>query len=72
MRTARDVYKRLLAPPKEWRTEPQLFGIPAPNQTFSRYARSAGFEGVLYPFTTRRYIVPCCVIMRIICRSGER
>ena len=49
MRTARDVYKRLLAPPKEWRTEPQLFGIPAPNQIFSRYARGAGFEGVLYP-----------------------
>lgn len=49
MRTARDVHKRLLAPPKEWRTEPQLFGIPAPNQIFSRYARGAGFEGVLYP-----------------------
>lgn len=49
LRTARDIEKRILTPPQVWRTEPQLFGIPAANQIFSRFVRGAGFEGVIYP-----------------------
>jgi hypothetical protein len=49
LRTAKEIHKRILMAPKEWRTEPQLFGIPASNQIFSRYVRDAGFEGVIYP-----------------------
>lgn len=49
MRTARDIQTRILLAPKVWRTEPQLFGIPASNQIFSRYVRDSGFEGVVYP-----------------------
>lgn len=40
---------RLLAPPAEWRTEPQAFGIPAASQIFGRFVRDAGFEAILYP-----------------------
>ena len=49
MRTARQIHERVLLPPAAWRSEPQLFGIPAPNQILSRYVLGAGFEGVIYP-----------------------
>jgi hypothetical protein len=49
MRTAREIHTRILLAPKAWRTEPHLFGIPAANQIFGRYAHDAGFEGVIYP-----------------------
>jgi hypothetical protein len=49
MRTAGEIHTRILLAPKAWRSEPQLFGIPAANQIFSRYIRGAGFEGVIYP-----------------------
>lgn len=49
MRTAKEIQTRVLQAPKVWRSEPQLFGIPAPNQIFSRYVHGAGFEGVIYP-----------------------
>jgi hypothetical protein len=48
LRTAKQIHSSILLKPKDWRTEPQLFGIPAPNQLFSRYALGAGFEGILY------------------------
>jgi hypothetical protein len=49
MRTAGQVQTRILLAPEAWRSEPQLFGIPAANQIFSRYILGAGFEGVIYP-----------------------
>lgn len=49
MRTATQIRRMMLAAPKAWRSEPQLLGIPAPNQIFSRYVHAAGFEAVLYP-----------------------
>ena len=49
MRTPAQIQRRVLIAPKNWRTEPQLFGIPAANQIFSRYALGAGFEGIIYP-----------------------
>lgn len=49
IRTPHELWKRLLAKPGEWRTEPQAFGIPAASQIFGRFVRDAGFEAVLYP-----------------------
>jgi hypothetical protein len=49
IQTAHELWKRLLAPPAEWRTEPQAFGIPAASQIFGRFVRDAGFEAILYP-----------------------
>jgi hypothetical protein len=48
MRTAGQIHTRILLPPAAWRSEPQLFGIPAANQILSRYVLGAGFEGVIY------------------------
>jgi RES domain-containing protein len=42
------LWRRLLAAPSTWRTEPQLSGIPAASQIFGRFLRDAGLEGVLY------------------------
>ena len=47
--TPKELWKRLLMLPHQWRTEPQMFGIPAPNQIFGRFIRDAGFEAMLYP-----------------------
>lgn len=44
-----ELYRALLAPPKEWRLEPQALGIPASSQIFGRFARDSGFEGILFP-----------------------
>jgi hypothetical protein len=49
MRSAGEIHTRILMAPKTWRSEPQLFGIPAPNQIFSRFILDAGYEGVIYP-----------------------
>jgi len=49
VRSPKALMERLLCAPKLWRTEPQLFGIPAANQIFGRFLRDAGFEAVLYP-----------------------
>ncbi|HEU4604510.1 MAG TPA: RES family NAD+ phosphorylase [Steroidobacteraceae bacterium] len=49
IRTPKDLWAKLLVPPKQWRTEPQLFGIPAASQIFGRFLRDAGFDAVLYP-----------------------
>jgi hypothetical protein len=49
IRTPHDLWKRSLAAPGQWRTEPQAFGIPAASQIFGRFVRDAGFEAVLYP-----------------------
>lgn len=49
IKTPHELWKRLLAAPGEWRTEPQAFGIPAASQIFGRFVRDAGFEAVLYP-----------------------
>lgn len=49
IKTSAELRKRLLAGPGEWRQEPQMFGIPAPNQIFGRFVRDSGFEGILYP-----------------------
>jgi hypothetical protein len=49
IKTPHELWKRLLAAPGEWRTEPQAFGIPAAGQIFGRFVRDAGFEAVLYP-----------------------
>jgi RES domain-containing protein len=48
IRTSQELWKRLMASPREWRTEPQMFGIPAASQIFGRFIRDAGFEAVLY------------------------
>ena len=47
--TAAALRKMLLQPPSHWRLEPQAFGIPATCQIFGRFARDAGFEGILFP-----------------------
>lgn len=49
IRNARELLARVLAAPDAWRTEPNLFGIPAANQILGRFIRDAGFDGVLYP-----------------------
>lgn len=49
MRTPGQIHTRILLSPGDWRSEPQLFGIPAANQILSRYVFGAGFEGVIYP-----------------------
>jgi hypothetical protein len=49
IRNARELLMRVLAAPDAWRTEPQLFGIPAANQILGRFIRDAGFDAVLYP-----------------------
>jgi hypothetical protein len=49
IRNVRELLMRVLAAPDAWRTEPQLFGIPAANQILGRFIRDAGFDGVLYP-----------------------
>jgi hypothetical protein len=49
IRTAAELYKWLLAPPAKWRLEPQALGIPASCQIFGRFARDAGFQGILFP-----------------------
>jgi hypothetical protein len=46
--TPHELFKRMLAPPGDWRGEPQLFGIPAASQMFGRFVRDAGFEAILY------------------------
>jgi hypothetical protein len=49
LRTAKELHTRVLAAPASWRTEPQLFGIPASSQILGRFIRDAGFDGTLYP-----------------------
>lgn len=49
VKTAKMLHEKLLIGPEAWRTEPQLFGIPAPSQVFGRFARDAGFEAILFP-----------------------
>ena len=49
IKTPLELWKRLLAPPGIWRTDPQAFGIPAATQIFGRFVRDAGFEAILYP-----------------------
>ena len=61
MRTAREVHQRILTAPAEWRAEPNSFGIPAPNQIFSRYVRAAGFEAVLYPSQQGGTLCSLCI-----------
>ncbi len=48
LRKTEDLWKRLVAAPSSWRTEPQMSGIPAASQLFGRFVRDAGFEAVLY------------------------
>ena len=47
--TPHQLWKRLLLSPAGWRAEPQLHGIPAPNQMFGRFIRDAGFDALIYP-----------------------
>jgi hypothetical protein len=49
IRSAKELWERLLDPPEAWRLEPQAYGIPAACQIFGRFAREAGFEGILFP-----------------------
>jgi hypothetical protein len=49
IKTPQELWLRLIAPPAEWRGEPQMFGIPAASQIFGRFVRDAGFEALLYP-----------------------
>jgi hypothetical protein len=49
MRSAKEMYKQLLAPPSEWRLEPQAYGSPAACQIFGRFVQDAGLEGILFP-----------------------
>jgi hypothetical protein len=49
MRSALELWGQLLAPPSEWRLEPQAYGIPAACQIFGRFVQDAGFEGILFP-----------------------
>jgi hypothetical protein len=58
IRSARELWKRLLDPPDTWRFEPQAYGIPAPCQIFGRFVRDAGFEGILFP---SRRASGCCL-----------
>lgn len=49
IRSTRELWDRVLAPPVAWRAEPNMCGIPAASQIFGRFVRDAGFEAVLYP-----------------------
>ncbi len=49
IQNSRELLSRALAAPDVWRTEPQLFGIPAANEILGRFIRDAGFEAILYP-----------------------
>ena len=49
IRSAIELWKRLLDPPAAWRLEPQAHGIPASCQIFGRFVRDAGFEAILFP-----------------------
>lgn len=49
IKTSHELWKRLLVGPAEWRTEPQMSGIPAASQIFGRFVRDSGFDAVLYP-----------------------
>jgi hypothetical protein len=49
IRSADELWNRLLDAPAAWRREPQAYGIPAPCQIFGRFVRDAGFEAILYP-----------------------
>lgn len=49
MGSAMELWRQLLAPPSEWRLEPQAFGIPAACQIFGRFVQDAGLEGILFP-----------------------
>jgi hypothetical protein len=49
VKTPEELRWRILSDPQKWRTQPQMFGIPASSQTFGRLVRDAGFEAILYP-----------------------
>jgi hypothetical protein len=49
IRSAKELWDRLLDAPAAWRREPQAYGIPAACQIFGRFVQDAGFEAVLYP-----------------------
>lgn len=49
LRSAMELRNWLLAPPSEWRLEPQAFGIPSTCQIFGRFVKDAGFDGIRFP-----------------------
>jgi hypothetical protein len=53
LRSAQELWARLLVSPEVWRLEPQAYGIPAASQIFGRFVRDAGFEGILFPSQRR-------------------
>ena len=49
VKTPAELRWRILSDFQKWRTQPQMFGIPASSQIFGRLVRDAGFEAILYP-----------------------
>ena len=49
VKTPAELRWRILSDLQKWRTQPQMFGIPASSQIFGRLVRDAGFEAILYP-----------------------